>query len=147
MKILVCSDSHGNNQALEEIVKKYPHCDLYLHAGDSESEELALFPFETVRGNCDVAFNLSERRMFATPYGKILMQHMPRIPYSLIKKYQIKIFIYGHTHRRFYEEEDGLVILNPGAISFPRDQYDLSFAILDIKESHVEVEFHSLLDK
>ncbi|MCB9498110.1 MAG: metallophosphoesterase family protein [Erysipelotrichaceae bacterium] len=147
MKILVCSDSHGNNQALEEIVKKYPHCDLYLHAGDSESEELALFPFETVKGNGDIGFEMFERRILSTPYGKILMQHMPRIPYAIIHKYQIKIFIYGHTHRRYYGEEDGLIILNPGAISFPRDHYDLSFAILNIDEQHVEVEFHSLLDK
>ncbi len=147
MKILVCADSHGNNQALQEIVKKYPKCDLYLHAGDSESEEFALFPFETVKGNCDRVSDMSERRMFTTPYGKLLMQHMPKIPYSLIKKYGVTIFVYGHTHRRFYSEEDGLIVLNPGAISFPRDPYDLSFAILDVDEKHVEVEFHSLLDK
>jgi len=44
-------------------------------------------------------------------------------------------------------ENDGIIHLNPGAISFPRDGYDLSFAIIDISQEQVKVNFYSLLDK
>lgn len=147
MKICLCSDSHGNSQALDEIRKRFPNCDYYLHAGDSEADEYSLSPFKTVEGNCDYAYNLSPRLLINTPYGKLLMQHSPIIPKNIVKKYQVKIFVYGHTHKRCFKQEDGLFIINPGAISFPRDGFDLSFAILDIFADKVDVTFHSLLDK
>lgn len=147
MKILLCSDSHGNNAALEEIYHRYPKCDLYLHAGDSESDEYSIRPFEAVKGNCDFGGYFEDRRLINTPYGVLLMQHYPTIPHSIINKYKVRIFVYGHAHTRVNKKEEGLIIINPGSIAFPRDGHDLSFAILDISASDVHVEFHSLLEK
>ena len=28
--------------------------------------------------------------------------------------------MYGHTHRPFYEKEEGLITLNPGSLCYPR---------------------------
>mgnify|MGYP003297992236 CR=1 FL=1 len=53
MKILLVSDTHGNNEALDKILKIHPDMDLYLHLGDSESTPELLRPFVTVKGNCD----------------------------------------------------------------------------------------------
>ena len=53
MKILLISDSHGNNAAIEKLLKMYPTMDLYLHAGDIETDEQAIRPFDCVKGNCD----------------------------------------------------------------------------------------------
>lgn len=30
------------------------------------------------------------------------------------------IVMYGHTHRPFYEKEEGLITLNPGSLCYPR---------------------------
>lgn len=75
MKIALCSDSHGNNSAIDEIYKRFPHCDLYLHAGDGETSSSSIFPFEMVKGNRDWDMNLPDKLLFTTPYGPLFMQH------------------------------------------------------------------------
>ena len=62
----------------------------------------------------------------------------------LLKENNIRIFAYGHTHRRKFENELGIYVVNPGAISFARDKYDYSYAIMNITTDKVEVEFHTL---
>lgn len=149
MKILICSDSHGDDQALEEVYKKFPKCDLYLHAGDSESDEWSIRPFESVQGNCDFRYDFPLRKIVNTPYGKLLIQHHPQLPLDIVKQYNIKIFVHGHTHTRkeMYDEDYGLFIFNPGSISFPRDSHELSFLILEIDNNKVKATFHSLAEK
>ncbi len=146
MRILLVSDSHGNCEALDKLLKKYPNMDLYLHAGDLEADEQSIRPFDCVKGNCDHYSRLPERRIIHTPYGALLMTHLPYLPLSIAKEYNVKIFIYGHTHRRKFELVDGIYYINPGAISFPRDGFDLSYAIVEITPEKVDVEFKSLLD-
>lgn len=147
MKILICSDSHGNDQALEDIAKKYPDCDLYLHAGDSESDEWSINPFQSVLGNCDYRGDFPMRRIIDTPYGNLLIQHHPELPRDIVKQYNIKIFVHGHTHRRRQESFENILVFNPGSVSFPRDSHDLSFLILYINKEEVIPEFHTLFEK
>ena len=45
---------------------------------------------------------------------------------------------------RKYEQRGGMIIINPGAITFARDRYDESYAILTISKDKVDVEFHTL---
>ena len=146
MQILLVSDSHGNCEALDKLLKKYPKMDLYLHAGDLEADEQSIRPFDCVKGNCDRWSNLPERRIIRTPFGNLLMTHLPYIDSKIVKEYDIKIFIHGHTHRRRFVQEGGIYFINPGAISFPRDGFDLSYAILTISPNEVKVQFKSLLD-
>jgi len=148
MKILVCSDSHGNDQALEDIYKKHPNCDLYLHAGDSESDEWSIKPFIAVKGNCDYyRGDFPLRRIIDTPYGALLIQHHPEMPRDIIHEYKVKVFIHGHTHIRKDIEVGNIKIINPGSISYSRDGNDLSYAIIDITAKSVTVSFKSLLEK
>lgn len=146
MRILLVSDSHGNSEALDKLLKKYPNMDLYLHAGDLEADEQSIRPFDCVKGNCDHFSRLPERRIIHTPFGALLMTHLPYLPSDIAKQYNIKIFVYGHTHRRKFELVNGVYYINPGAISFSRDGFDLSYAILTITPENVEVEFKTLLD-
>ena len=147
MKILLVSDTHGNNDALDYLVKKYPNMDLYLHAGDSESDEYSIFPFRSVKGNCDYFGDFLYQLIIPTPYGNILMRHKPEVDEQTLRDNQIKIFIFGHTHRREFKKEGELYIINPGAISFARDKYDYSYALLDITDKTVTVDFHTLEEK
>lgn len=149
MKILICSDSHGNDLALVKLFNQYPKCDMYLHAGDSESDEWSIKPYESVQGNCDYRYDFPLRKIVDTPYGKMLIQHHPQMPIDIVKQYNIKIFVHGHTHIRKeeYDKEHDVLIYNPGAISFARDNNDLSFLILDIDEKNVKATFHSMTEK
>ena len=144
MKILLVSDSHGNNEAINLLLKQYPNMDLYIHCGDSESDEFSLYPYRSVMGNCDLAWDFPEYLVIPTPYGNMLVQHKPNPKADLLRSNQIKIFAYGHTHVRKYNIEQGIVYINPGSISFARDKYDASYAILDIDEKEVKVEFHTI---
>ena len=57
MDIVVVSDTHGYTGFIEKLVKKHPNAYMYLHAGDSCLREEELYPFETVKGNCDYYIN------------------------------------------------------------------------------------------
>ena len=146
MKILLVSDSHGNNEALDLLVKTYPNMDLYLHLGDSESDEYSIFPFRSVRGNCDYFGDFNDQLIISTPYGNLLAQHRPTPNSDLMRDYKVKIFAYGHTHVRKHIDQMGIITINPGAISFARDGNEGSYAILDISNDKVDVEFHDLTE-
>ena len=144
MKILLVSDSHGNNEALDLLVKNYPDMDIYLHLGDSESDEFSIYPFRAVKGNCDYFGDFQQYLVIPTPYGNLFAQHKPTPNSELLRANNIKIFCYGHTHVRNYTKVNGLICINPGAISFARDKYDCSYAILEITSKEVLVEFHTI---
>ena len=118
----------------------------FLLTKDDKVYILSIYNSYCVRGNCDHFSRLPERRIIHTPYGALLMTHLPYLPVDIAKQYNIKIFIYGHTHRRKFELVNGVYYINPGAISFPRDGFDLSYAIVTITPEKVEVEFKTLLD-
>ena len=144
MKILLVSDSHSNYQALDELAKKYPNMDLYLHAGDSEQDEFSIKPFISVRGNCDHYYDFPNYLVIPSPKGNIYVQHTPYVSKSVISEHNAKIVIHGHTHTRRFETKQGIVFINPGAISYARDKYDGSYAILTIEDNKLEVKFYTL---
>ncbi|HHT67072.1 MAG TPA: metallophosphoesterase family protein [Erysipelotrichaceae bacterium] len=144
MKVLVVSDSHGNGEALHQLIKKYPKMDLYLHAGDSEQDEFSIRPFISVRGNCDRYYGFNHYLLIPTPYGNMYVQHTPNVSKNVIKDNRVKIVIHGHTHFRRNEIITQVHYINPGAISYARDKYSGSYAILTIDTHSVEVEFYTL---
>ncbi len=107
MKIVVVSDSHRQQELLEEIVIS-TKADYYLHAGDSCLPAVLLEPFISVRGNCDfysypleLVVNYSDVKIFLH-HG-----HLYSIR-QMVKKAQqndCKIVIYGHTHIPNLEQE------------------------------------------
>ena len=144
MKILLVSDSHGDIESLDLLAKKYPNMDLYLHAGDSEQDEFSIKPFISVRGNCDHYYDFPNFLVIPSPAGNIYVQHTPYISKSVISEHNAKIVIHGHTHTRRNEKKHGILFINPGAISYARDQFDGSYAILDIEDNKIEVKFYAI---
>ena len=47
------------------------------------------------------------------------------------------ILLYGHTHARFNEYDNGLYTMNPGSVSCPRDGNRPSFGIIDIAKNGI----------
>ena len=144
MKILLVSDSHGDYASLDRLASMYPEMDLYLHAGDSEQDEWSIKPFISVRGNCDHYYDFPSFLIIPSPYGNIFVQHLPFVSKSTIDEHNTKIVIHGHTHTRRNEKKNGILYVNPGAISYARDKYDGSYAILDIDSNHVDIKFYTL---
>ena len=144
MKILLVSDSHGDYATLDRLFKMYPDMNLYLHAGDSEQDEWSLKPFISVRGNCDHYYDFPNYLVIPSPIGNIYVQHTPFVSKSVINEHNAKIVIHGHTHTRRNEKKSDIVFINPGAISFARDKYEGSYAILTIENNQLEVKFYTI---
>jgi len=126
-RIAVISDTHGKlSEALSERLRSY---DTILHAGDFDTQEIydrlaALGPaFAGVRGNCDWwAYG-----DFLPPYRSIrflnttvFMTHRPQDATRYMNR-DHDIVIHGHTHCYRNETVGGILYLNPGSVSEPRD--------------------------
>ncbi len=146
MKVVIVSDTHQHTDFIDKI-PLIENADLYLHAGDSGLSNSALFPFQTVMGNCDYM----DHDMYLTEYtpiGKILMRHYPFSETS-VQKYKengYKFFVHGHTHVRRYDEKDGIIIINAGSLYYPRDGKEGCYLVLNIDEEtgNIEHEFKTL---
>ena len=45
----------------------------------------------------------------------------------------VQIVLFGHTHRPFVEEKNGIVLMNPGSLTYPRQSGRVpSYLILNI---------------
>lgn len=91
-------------------------------------------PVVIARGNCDaeidqvlVSWPLLSPYAFLQIEGlRILVNHghgmEPGGMQAQAQHYQVQLFIYGHTHIPALEEKNGIVYLNPGSPSLPKDE-------------------------
>ncbi len=134
MRILVISDTHGNETALFRVVEAQPTARVVIHLGDGVEEAeaaAAAFPdreFHLIRGNNDWyagrSYPLSEelllggRRLFCT-HG-----HHYRVKMGLYdavcaaRERQADLLLFGHTHQPLTDYEDGLYLMNPGSLGY-----------------------------
>lgn len=149
MNILVVSDTHGSLQKAVEMYDRLGQgidIDLIIHCGDFKNDAVQMGKLcnkavVAVSGNSD-GNSSGELELVETPAGTILVTHghaegVGRDTYgdllSLAKKYDAKCVCFGHTHMPVYEEVDGVILLNPGSISQPRDgsQGSIAFVVAD----------------
>ncbi len=155
MKFLVFSDSHEYTNGLDAAIEKHQAIDHIIHCGDvaADIEYLRMVYGAThsicgVCGNNDFSASDPFHRVAILGRQKIYVTHGHRehVKSSL---YTLKnaarsngcgVCIFGHTHKQFLEEQDGLVLLNPGSIGYFRQEY----AVIDVGENKVNVELMKL---
>ena len=147
MKILLVSDSHRDKYALIDLFNMYQDMDLYLHCGDSELSNEDIYPFTSIRGNCDYYSTFPLKLIIKTIAGNILIKHEPIINKEEIQKEDIKVFIHGHTHVPEIRKDNDLIILCPGSLAFPRSRYQRTYMILEIKDEALTISLYSFEDK
>lgn len=135
MKVLIVSDTHRRHGNLESVLENVGKMDLLIHLGDAEGEEdyieeIAGCPVEIIAGNNDFFSNLDKEKVILLGKYKVLLTHghyynvtvgVERLKEEARER-GIDIAMFGHTHRPYLEIGDELVILNPGSISFPRQE-------------------------
>lgn len=150
MKIVICSDNHGNDSVLERIVAEHPNADYYWHLGDSEAFTMSqLKPFTSVRGNNDFLFELPISRVMEIGDHRFLLIHGTGIlPYDLsplvekAKSKECDVVIFGHIHRPVDEIIDGIRLINPGSCNHNRSYAHPTYAIINIdKDNELDLEF------
>lgn len=133
MRILVVSDTHGDEGALWRALEAQPAARTVIHLGDGvrEAEDMAArFPEKTfyiVRGNCDFRSAAGHlpyvreevcggKRLFFT-HGHLydVKSDLYRIGCAARER-QADVLLFGHTHRPLATYDDGLYLFNPGSL-------------------------------
>ncbi len=135
MKVLIISDTHGNHRNLDKILELVPHIDMLIHLGDVEGGEEYLNKVlrcekHMVRGNNDFFSDLPKEDEFYIGRYKVFITHGHGHYVSLDPEYikaegiarHADIVMFGHTHRPFFYESDEITVLNPGSVSYPRQE-------------------------
>ncbi|MCL2248844.1 MAG: metallophosphoesterase [Oscillospiraceae bacterium] len=153
MKILVLSDSHGNDSALRRVVA-LENPDLILHLGDNDRDcriiqiEFSDIPFRSVRGNCDPSsrgldideFVLEDKRFFMT-HGHLYGVKMGKGRIiSAAKERGVDALLFGHTHVQYYSTDEGFVVLNPGSVGDNKGSY----AIIELSSGELICELRQM---
>ena len=158
MKILIVSDTHGRERNLEKVLEKTEPIDHLIHCGDVEGSEdyirsLAGCPTHIVAGNNDFFCDLPKEEEFLIGKYKVLLTHghyyYITMGTQMIKEDAVArgfdIVMFGHTHRPCLEQDKGIVVLNPGSLSFPRQEgRKPSYIMMDLDrqgEAHFTINY------
>lgn len=142
MRIVVVSDSHGDEMDLQRIILAQPKADIIIHLGDGAEEMERVkrkFPEKMVlqvKGNCDLGSDLPVSDTFTAEGVKLFFTHghgygVKSGLYNAVcaaREQGAQVLLYGHTHQKYTDYDDGLYILNPGAVS----GWQASYGIVDI---------------
>ena len=135
MKILIVSDTHGRDTTLKHLLAQVKPIDMLIHCGDVEGSEdyirgMADCPVHIVAGNNDFFCDLPKEEEFLIGKYRVLLTH-GHYYYITMGTQMIKedgrargfdIVMFGHTHRPYLEQDKDIVVLNPGSLSYPRQE-------------------------
>ena len=152
-KILVVSDSHGNNDLLRKAIGQEMPIDMLIHCGDSETDLKAIlgsgrdYELEAVRGNMDYGTSYPEDLLLRIGYYNIFVAdgHKYGVKYTneqILEAGRRKladVVLCGHSHVPEIEQtEDGILFVNPGSVALPhQDPPRCSYAVLRISEDEM----------
>lgn len=135
MRVLIVSDTHGRNNSFFSVVEKVKPVDMVIHCGDTEGSEYAISeaagcPAEIVLGNNDFFSDLPREREFTIGKYKVWLLHGHNYYVSVgmetlkqeARAKGVDIVMYGHTHKPVIDIEDDLITINPGSLTYPRQE-------------------------
>lgn len=146
MTLGVLGDTHGDREAIRRVIRQAGSVDLWLHTGDYSQdapyvEQLAGKPVYAVCGNCDVYEDRAPQELVTRQEGFTLaMTHgnryvwgndFSRLLYWGAEK-RADVVVFGHIHVPVCLEEEGLLLINPGSPSRPRNGIP-SFGLLTLE--------------
>lgn len=155
MKIVIVSDTHGVEENLDIVLEREKPFDQLIHLGDVEEQEeyielVADCPVDFVRGNCDylsdlpaeVIVNLDGFRALLTHGHYYYVSHGEEDLIEEARARGVQIAMYGHTHMPSVTEyADGLLVMNPGSLTFPRQSgRRASYIVMEISGGKIDAE-------
>lgn len=135
MRVLVVSDTHRHNENYLRLLELAGPFDMVIHCGDSEGSELLISeaagcPVKMVAGNCDFFSELPAELTFPLEKMKVWVTHGHHYYVSMGREFireeaasrEVDVVIFGHTHKPCIEYIGGVVVMNPGSLSLPRQE-------------------------
>ena len=147
MTILICSDSHTRLDYFQKVID-FEEPEMIIFAGDHSTDAVDMslvyseILFKIVRGNTDYfdkdtrdieIFEVHGKKVFLT-HGHLfgVKSNLNEIEKKAVSE-NADICIFGHTHREYMKEIDGITYLNPGALQ------DRKYVIYDGKKFEQKV--------
>jgi len=134
MRIALVGDTHRDIQPAERALRKLGPFDYILHTGDFLDDAALLGqrldqPVIAVAGNCDGLSLVARERVLELGGIRILLSHghLYEVKRGLLplfyraREVGADLVVYGHTHIAACETESGIVLVNPGSVTLPRD--------------------------
>ena len=144
MKILIISDTHRKHENLLKVLERECPVALLIHLGDAE---------EVVAGNNDFFSSLPREKELQIGKYKVLITHGHYYYVNTgIEDIEREaegrgcdIVMFGHTHRPIIDYHKDVIALNPGSLSYPRQEGKRpSYIIMDLDkkgEATFEIEY------
>ncbi len=133
MRILVISDSHGQLENLNKVLKQVGKIDRVIHLGDilnqdEKLREMCSCPVTIVKGNCDFytenqlveVVEIGKNRIFATHGHRFGVDWELNDLCNAAIDDRCNIALYGHTHVSNVSYYKNVIVMNPGSLSKPR---------------------------
>jgi putative phosphoesterase len=151
MRLLIASDSHGEKGLLQEIVKRVQP-DVLLHCGDfcTEVEELPSITKVYVQGNCDFA-SAPQNEIYEAEGWRFYLTHghHEQVKSSLLplcyraQEVEAHVACFGHSHVPICEQEQQVLLINPGSVSYPRGGFPYpSYVVATLDPETIEVRYY-----
>lgn len=145
MKIGLISDTHGRNLP-REVFEIFGGVELILHAGDIMTLDTldilrSIAPVEAVVGNIDSPANahLVGRKKLLTAGGVTIGlvhgdqgvgSNTPERARRAFEKDLVEVVVFGHSHQPLIRKVGGVLLVNPGSATDPRQQEFPSIGLL-----------------
>ena len=134
-KVLVISDTHGRTDNLDKILPLVKPLDQLIHLGDvgrdvEYIEVIAECPCRFVSGNNDFYSTLPRERLIKLNGVPVFLTHGHYYYVNSRKDFVrsaaiqrgARIALFGHTHVPYLEEDNTILVANPGSLSLPRQE-------------------------
>ena len=158
MKVLVVSDTHRRMDNLDRVIEIEKPLDMVIHCGDMEESDdhlrmVAQCPVFVVAGNNDYFHNYEKELFVRLGNHKGIISHGHNYYISMgVEIYAsearargVDVAFFGHTHRPYYNVVNGVTLINPGSISYPRQEgRQPSYAILNVDNDKLDCEIKYL---
>ncbi len=143
MKIAILSDTHGLLRP--QVVEYLKTADVILHGGDinkqSIVDELRRYaPLYIVRGNNDKEWAEAIPHDLTVCLGGVtfyLVHNKKEVPAGLTG---VDVVVFGHSHKYFQQEKDGVLWLNPGSCGPRRFHQEITMMMADATGGRLSVE-------
>ena len=158
MRVLIISDTHGRHTAFDRAIMEAGKIDYLVHLGDTEGGEdyIEAFcgcPAYILAGNNDFFREIfvrwksiwQEKSIYGTWAQYSVSLGVERI-LDEGRSRNADIVMFGHTHRPYLKKFGDITVLNPGSLSFPRQEGRKgSYIIMEMdRDGNTEFTIHYL---
>ena len=158
MRVLIISDTHRQNNNYLKVLSQVAPVDMVIHCGDAVGSEYLITeaadcPVHFVLGNNDFFSDLPKEIEMTIGKYKVWITHGHNY-YVMMDNKHIKreaiarkadIVFYGHTHKPVVEWDKDIIAVNPGSLSYPRqDGHRPSYIMMEIDnkgEAHFTINY------